>query len=173
MKRFIGAIFILGLLFNTTTSFAQNKELKFGHVNFQEIMSMMPERDSAQQELQEYNQMLQREMQNMQNEYSQKLQKYTDNQDSYSDLVRKSKERELQEMQRRIQEFQSTGQQDFQQKQSEVLQPIMQKIENAVKRVGEKHGFIYIFDTSAGGVLYKSEQSENLLPMVKKELGIQ
>jgi len=174
MKRLFVLIFAVSLLIPTSSILAQGSDLKFGHINVQQLMSQMPERDSARQELQEYNQMLQKEMQTMQNEYTQKLEQYSQNQQTYSELVRKSKEQELQDMQRRIQEFQSTAQQDFQQKQAEVLQPIMQKIENAIKAVGQKHGFIYIFDTSAGAVVYKNEEnSKNVLPLVKEELGIQ
>ena len=173
MKRFLLTILTVALIIPSVEVFAQGTNLKFGHVNVQEIMSMMPERDSARQELQEYNQMLQQEMQAMQQEYTRKLQNYQENVQSYSEAIRQSKEQELQDMQRRIQEFQATAQQDFQQKQAEILQPIMQRIENAIKAVGQKNGFIYIFDTSAGAVVYKSEQSQDVTPLVKQELGIQ
>ncbi len=173
MKRFLFIVLTIALIIPSTQIFAQKSELKFGHVNVQEIMSMMPERDSARQELQEYNQMLQQEMQAMQQEYQRKLQNYQENVENYSESIRQSKEQELSDMQRRIQEFQSTAQQDFQQKQAEILQPIMQKIENAIKRVGQRNNFIYIFDTSAGAVVYKSEQSKDVTAMVKQELGIQ
>jgi len=93
--------------------------------------------------------------------------------DTYSRSVRNSKEKELQDIQRRIQEFQTTAQQDFQQKQSEIMQPIMRKIENAIKNVGEEQGLIYIFDTSAGAIVYQSDQSENVMPLVQKEIGLQ
>jgi outer membrane protein len=173
MKRLVLIILTVTLIIPSTQIFAQKSEMKFGHVNVQQLMSMMPERDSARQELQEYNQMLQQEMQAMQQEYTQKLQNYQENVQNYSESIRQSKEKELQDMQRRIQEFQQTAQQDFQQKQSEILQPIMQKVESAIKRVGERNNYIYIFDTSAGAVVYKSSQSEDVMPLVKQELGIQ
>ena len=173
MKRLVLIILTVALIIPSTEIFSQKSDLKFGHVNVQQLMGMMPERDSARQELQQYNQMLQQEMQAMQQEYTQKLQNYQENVENYSESIRQSKEQELQDMQRRIQEFQSTAQQDFQQKQSEILQPIMEKIENAIQTVGQRNGYIYIFDTSAGAVVYKSEQSEDVMPLVKKELGIQ
>lgn len=174
MKKICVLIFAIVFLLPTSNLIAQGNDFKFGHVNVQEIMSMMPERDSARQELQEYNQMLQQELQTMQQEYQRKLQNYQENVDSYSESLRNSKEKELQDIQRRIQEFQTTAQQDFQKKQSEIMQPIMRKIENAIKKVGQEQGFIYIFDTSAGAVVYKDDKhSKNVAPLVKKELGIQ
>jgi outer membrane protein len=172
MKRVVLSLLLIAFVF-PAVSFAQSQELKFGHINVSELMSMMPERDSIQKEMQEYQKMLQREMQTMQQEYSQKLQQYQKNRSNYSEMVRKSKEKELQQMQGRIQEFSSTAQQDMQQKQQELMEPLMNKIENAIQRVGEENGYIYIFDTSAGAIVYQSDQSENVLPLVQKELGLQ
>jgi len=174
MKRIGLLILAVALLLPSSDLFSQGSDYKFGHINVQQLMSMMPQRDSARQELQEYNQMLQQELQTMQQEYQSKLQDYQENVDTYSQAVRKSKERELQDIQRRIQEFQTTAQQDFQQKQSEIMQPIMKKINEAIRAVGEENGYIYIFDTSAGAVVYKDEKnSKDVMPLVKQELGLQ
>lgn len=174
MKRIGLIILAVSLMLPASSLFSQGSDYKFGHINVQQLMSMMPQRDSARQELQEYNQMLQQELQTMQQEYQSKLQDYQENVDAYSQAVRKSKERELQDIQRRIQEFQTTAQQDFQQKQSEIMQPIMKKINDAIRTVGEENGYIYIFDTSAGAVVYKDDKnSKDVMPLVKQELGLQ
>lgn len=171
MKRILLVAFLAGtFLFAAGNVTAQ--DLKFGHINTAELLQQMPERDSARAELQEYSQMLQQEMETLQVEYQRKVQQYMEKQETYSDLVRQSKEQELQDMQRRVQEFQSTAQQDYGQKEQELLQPIMEKAENAISRVGEKNGFIYIFDLSAGNVVYHSDKSENVMPLVKAELGL-
>jgi len=172
MKRIIVSLLLIAFIFPAVSQ-AQTGELKFGHINVSELMGQMPERDSIRQELQNYQQMLQQEIQTLQQEYTNKLQQYQENQQDYSDLVRRSKEQELQDMQRRIQEFQSTAQQDFQRKQQELLQPLMEKIDKAIRDVGEEKGYIYIFDTSAGALVYQSERSENVMPLVKQELGLQ
>ncbi len=76
-------------------------------------------------------------------------------------------------MQRRVQEFQATAQQDYQQKEAEIFQPIMDKAQAAIEKVAKANGFTYVFDLGAGGVLYFSEKSIDILPLVKKELGIE
>ena len=172
MKRIVLSLLLIAFIFPAVSN-AQTNDLKFGHINVSELMGMMPERDTIRQQLQEYQQMLQNEIQTLQQEYTQKLQSYQENQADFSDLVRRSKERELQDMQQRIQEFQSTAQQDFQQKQQELLQPLMARIDSAIKTVGQENGFIYIFDTSAGAVVYKSQQSQNVMPLVREELGLE
>ena len=76
-------------------------------------------------------------------------------------------------MQQRIQGFQQTAQQDLQQKEAELFQPIMDKAQSAIEAVAKANGFTHVFDLGAGGVLYFSEQSIDILPLVKKELGIE
>ncbi len=111
MRKLVAILSVFTFLF-TGNLFAQKGDLKFGHINSVEILSMMPERDSARMELQQYSQMLNQEMEAMQVEYSNKLQQYYDKQETYTNLVRQAKESELQDLERRIQQFQSSAQQD-------------------------------------------------------------
>lgn len=172
MKKYLGIV-LVALMFAFSGAYAQKSDLKFGHINSNELLSLMPERDSARQELQSYSMMLQQEMEAMQVEYQNKVNAYLEKQESYSDLVRRSKESEIQELQRRVQEFQQTAQEDLQRKEQELFQPIMEKAENAIQKVSKANGFTYVFDLSAGSVVYFSDQSVDVLPLVKKELGIQ
>jgi outer membrane protein len=172
MKKYLGILFVT-VLVSVSSAFAQKTDYKFGHINSNELLSIMPERDSARIELQSYSQMLQQEMEAMQIEYQNKVNTYLEKQETYSDLVRQSKETELQEMQRRVQEFQATAQQDYQQKEAEIFQPIMDQAQAAIEKVGKDNGFLYVFDLGSGGVLYFSEKSIDILPLVKKELGIE
>ncbi len=55
----------------------------------------------------------------------------------------------------------------------ELLHPIYEKATNAIKEVGKENGFTYIFDLNSGGVVYVAETSEDVLPLVKKKLGLQ
>jgi outer membrane protein len=171
MKRTLGILLVV-VLVSASSVFAQ-KDFKFGHVNSSELLSVMPERETARTELQNYSKMLQQELEAMQLEYQNKVNAYLEKQETYSDLVRQSKETEIQEMQQRIQGFQQTAQQDLQQKEAELFQPIMDKAQAAIEKVAKENGFLYVFDIAAGGVIYFSDQSIDVLPLVKKELGIE
>jgi len=52
------------------------------------------------------------------------------------------------------------------------MKPVIEKADSAIKKVAKANGFTYIFDTSTGVILYFSEQSVDIGPLVKKELGI-
>jgi outer membrane protein len=87
-------------------------------------------------------------------------------------LIRQTKEKEIVDLQERLQNFQQTAQQDIQQKEAELWQPVIDKANNAIQEVGKENGFTYIFDVSAGVVLYFSPESIDVLPLVKTKLGI-
>ncbi len=171
MKR---RIIVLAVIVLAGMGFSvQAQNLKFGHINSQELLKAMPENDSAQAQLQRYAKQLQDQMDELQVEYNRKLQDYQAQQGQLTDLIRKTKEQELMNLQKNIQDFQAAAQQEMQKKQQELLQPIIDKANNAIKEVARENGFIYIFDVAGGLVLYYSEQSVDILPMVKKKLGIE
>jgi len=171
MKNYLRLSIIVVFLLIGTTSFAQN--LKFGHINSQELLSMMPQRDSAQLVLENYAQQLEDQLETMQVEYNNKVQQYLANQENYTDLIKQTKEQELTDMQERITGFQNTAQQTIQQKEAQLIQPIIDKAEKAIKEVAEEQGFTYIFDLARGSILYFSDASQDILPLVKAKLNIE
>jgi len=171
MKNYLRLSIVVVFLLIGTTSFAQN--LKFGHINSQELLSLMPERDSAQVVLENYAQQLEDQLETMQVEYNNKVQQYLANQENYTDLIKQTKEQELTDLQERIQGFQNTAQQTIQQKEAQLIQPIIDKAEKAIKEVAEEQGFTYIFDLARGTILYFSDASQDILPLVKAKLNIQ
>jgi len=52
------------------------------------------------------------------------------------------------------------------------MKPIVDKANAAISKVAKANGFVYVFDVSTGAVAYFSDQSIDVLPLVKKELGI-
>ena len=171
MKNYLRFSIVAMLLLIGTTSFAQN--FKFGHINSQELLSLMPERDSAQLTLENYAQQLEDQLEVMQVEYNTKVQQYLAEQENYTDLIKQTKEQELTDLQERIQGFQATAQQDIQRKEAELIQPIINKAEKAIKDVAKENGFTYVFDIARGSILYFSELSQDILPLVKTKLGLQ
>ena len=171
MKNLIKLIIIAIFLFSGTTVNAQN--YKFGHINSQELLSIMPERDSAEAEIQQYAKDLEGQLEIMNVEYNNKLNDYVENRDNLAPLVKQTKEQELNEIQKRIQDFTTSAEQELQQQNAQLIQPIILKAEKAIKDVAKENGFTYIFDLSRGSVIYFSEQSEDILPLVKKKLGLE
>jgi outer membrane protein len=170
MKKTLSFLFLF-LLFAGSTSINAQTDNKFGHINTSELLSMMPGRDEARLELQRYAQELEETFTTMQNEFQTKYQEYLENQETYSQIVRQSKERELQSLNERIMEFQESAQQDLMEQEETLLNPIIEQARNAIDQVARDHGFTYIFDTSGGSLLFW-ERGEDIMPLVREELGI-
>jgi outer membrane protein len=170
MKKLIGIFVMLFLLAGFSTTHAQNN--KFGHINVSELLSVMPERENAQKELQAFATELEEELEIMQTELEKKYAEYLKNEKSLNDVVKASRQQELQNLQSRIQEYQGSAQQNYSKKESDLLQPILNKANTAIQEVGKENGFSYIFDTSTGAVVYFAENTTDVMELVKKKLGI-
>jgi outer membrane protein len=165
-KLFLIAVFLFG------GSMVNAQELKFGHIDSRELLLSMPESDSAQAKMQKLSEDYQQQMEEMNVELNKKYDDYLQNRDTYTELIRQTKEADIQEMQQRIANFEQMAQQDLQTQQQKIMQPILEKANNAVKEVAQENGFIYIFDVGSGNPVYWSEQSVDILPLVKTKLGI-
>ena len=76
----------------------------------------------------------------------------------------------MQDMGSRIQQFQQTAQKELGQKEVDLLKPIMEKAQTAIKKVAKSKQITYVLDATTGsGVLVAD--GEDLLVAVKKELG--
>lgn len=172
MKRFIGIFALVAVVsFAGQNILAQN--LKFGHLNRNELIQAMPEFDSARATLEKLNTELTNAGELLQVELNNKYEAYLKEGKNLTDLVRQTKEQELQDYQRRLTEFQTNAQNQIQEKQVALFTPITEKADKAIREVGKENGFIYIFDISGNQVAYFDEtKSTNILPLAKTKLGL-
>lgn len=172
MKKLVltSAACLMFFLLGVTTSFAQQK---IGHINTQEIMQLMPERDSAAKIFEKFNEEITKNYESMNVVYNNLLETYTKQKDSLSSFILKAKEAELIDMQGKIQNFKDVAQQELDKKQNELMAPIVEKLKKAIKEVAEASKFTYVIDVAGGSLVYFPEdESLNLLPLVKAKLGI-
>ncbi len=165
MKKII--ILTLLILIN----FSLIAQTKFGYIDSSELLSVMPEKKTAEGELQTFANSLESQLSAMQSEYQASVQDYQNNEASYTDLVKQDKIAEIQGLEQRIQAFNQNAQNALQKKEQELLEPILSKARNAIEDVAKAGKFTYIFDASMGSILY-ADESENVMSLVKKKLGL-
>ena len=162
------------LALSATTAFGQ----KFGRVDLAAIVPNMPEYQEAITNLEAYGMDLQNQLEQIQVEFNKLYAEYEKNVATYSDTVRQLKERELTELQQRFQDFQQLAQQDMAKKEAELMTPIYEKANEAVKQVSSAGGYIAIFSTtsdqpaSAGLAYFDPAQLTDITSEVKAVLGI-
>jgi outer membrane protein len=167
--------FIAVASFILIAGFASGQEAKFGHIDLQALIQVMPERAVAEANYTKEVEELEQQLATMEGELESKWNEYVQKRDSLSEIVRTAREADIQDLQQRIQNFRMIAQQQLQQKQGEMLRPIFEKAQKAVADVGSEKGLIYVFDVSGelGTVLYKSNASLDIMPLAKQKLGIQ
>lgn len=169
MKKFVLLAFCV-LSFGVLSQ-AQN--LKFGHLNTSELISLMSERDSAFVKLQAYQNELEETLDGMMTEYNNKVNEFQRKSNEWAPVVLETKQREIQELGQRIQQFQQNAQQEMAQMQQTLMSPVIEKAQNAITKIAKANNLVYVIDLSAGSVIYHDDSvSLDLLPLAKKELGI-
>ena len=146
---------------------AQN--LKFGTVNTVDVFNLMPEKATAEKQLEDLSKQYESEFMKMQEEFTTKYKDFVNSQDSMPENI---KQRRMQEIQQRIQNFREVATGDLEEQQAKLLAPLQEKIANAVKAVGQENGFTFIFDMSIPSVLYAGGQAVDATPLVKAKLGL-
>jgi outer membrane protein len=151
------------------TAFAQSP--KFGYVNSQELLSVMPEMSKADNDLKAFAKQYQDQLEAMGKEFEKKGTDYQTTEKTMTDAVKTVKQSELQALQARIETFQQGAQEKIGKKKEELYKPILEKADKAIKDVAKEKGYDYIFDASGGSLLY-AKDTDNILSLVKAKLGI-
>ena len=162
-------VFVLVAL--TLAAMSVSAQVKLGHIETQKLIQAMPEWTAAQKTFEEEQKKVNTELNGLREQFQTKLAEYSEKMKTYSEAMRATTEEELQGLQQRIQRFQETAMAQLEKTQNDLMQPVMEKALNAIKEVGKENGFTYIFDMNAG-ILYAAENSQDVLPLVKKKLGL-
>ncbi|MFI3330588.1 MAG: OmpH family outer membrane protein [Rikenellaceae bacterium] len=169
MKKIFKLALMVALMCSATAAFAQ----KFGYINSQDLISVMPERVEVETKLEALSKELTEQLEAIQVEYNNKAQELQKNRSLWSASVIQLKERELQTLQQRFGEFQQTAQQDMQNMQTQLMAPVVTKAEAAITKISEANGLTAVFDVSSGALAYYNKATmQDVLPLVKKEMGI-
>jgi len=148
-----------------------NAQAKFGHVNTQEIMQALPDVTKAQNELKALAEQYDADLKSMNEELQKKADAFDKEQATLPENIKQRRQTELQEMYQKIQQSYQDNQQALAKAQQEKMQPIQQKVMDAITAVGKEGGYVYIMEM--GAQLYiSSTLSNDVTAAVKTKLGL-
>ncbi|RFZ90500.1 OmpH family outer membrane protein [Mucilaginibacter conchicola] len=169
MKKLLKvALVAAGMLFAGNFAQAQSK---IGHINFQQLIDLMPETKTVKTQLEAYQKQFIDQLTTMNNEYQTKGQAYTSKRASMTDAQKTAAENELQDIAKRLQDYQQSSQQQVEAKQRELGKPLIDKARGAVEAAAKEKGYGYVLDTT-NDYLVVSPAADDLLPAVKTKLGL-
>lgn len=142
-------------------------QTKTAHVDVNEIMAKMPAMLDAQKQLEKLSTTYDSEYKKMVEEYQGKLKKYEAEAATVTEAVNGERSKEVQDMQKRIVDYRDNAQKELQQKESDIVKPLMEKVRASIQKVGKAKGFQYVLD----GASLLLADGTNITVDVKKDLG--
>lgn len=166
MKRII---LIAAMTMMSAAAFAQ--DFKWAYVDFNELIMLMPEMDSARATMEENQKTNEEILMAMYEEYQTKAQQFQQKAESWTPAIRESKQNEIMEIQARLEQTQQSLQQELQQLQQSLQAPIVEKAQNTVNTLAKTKGVALVFDKST--LLYMDPaQGIDLTPEARVALNI-
>ena len=126
-------VFILLLMIGAVSPLLAQK---LGHIDSQALLLSMPERETAQKQIEEQAAQFETEMTRMQTDMQTKYEDYLAKAESWPEAIRKTKEKELNQMQQGLQDFSQTAQSAIAQLEEELLTPMIYRAKKAIEDVG-------------------------------------
>ncbi|MBP6373563.1 MAG: OmpH family outer membrane protein [Flavobacterium sp.] len=166
MKQ-IKTLVVVALVYVSCLGTVQAQAAKIAHVDVSEIVSKMPAMLDAQKQLEKLSATYDTEYKTMVEEYQNKLKKYEQEAATVTDAVNETRSKEVQDMQKRIVDYRDNAQKELQQKESDIVKPIMDKVKASIQKVGKAKGFQYVLNSE--GLLLAD--GPNVTADVKKDLG--
>ena len=140
MKFLKIAVFLISL-----TTFAQSK---VGTVDIDFILANMPEMENVQQQLQIYGSQLDLDLTKKVDEYKDLAAEYSAGEATFTEKEKMEKQNALRTLDADIGKFQQNGAKLMELKQQEYLQPLYQKIGNALEKVAKRNKYTQVIQTT-------------------------
>lgn len=170
MKKFV--LFLACGLMMGQVLLAQSASLKIGYINSAELLSSMPERTKADSNVTKYAKSFQDQIDIMMKDYQTKGQAYQKDEKTMTEAMKEVRMKEIQDLQNRIESIQQSAQEKLSNKKQELYQPIIDKVNKALKEVAKDKGYDFIFDQAAGSALLYGKETYDITPILKAKLGI-
>lgn len=160
-------LFILLFVIAPLGAFAQEK---IAYINTDQVFAMMPELKDVETKLSAKQQEITTQMQAIRNEYDKKVEELQNSDEKTEQSVLIALQGDIQKIQERFQTYTENSEKEFGELRQQLLAPLQEKFQGALKAVGEEQSYTYIIE--AGAARYISPKALDAGPFVKTKLGI-
>lgn len=134
---------------------------KFGYISYSKALEAMPEYAKAQQSLAELRTAYDNELKRSEEAFNKQFEEYIDGQKSFPQNILLKRQKELQQLMEQSVAFKQEAQRLISQAETEMMEPIRERLDNILADVGTKNGFAYILNTD-----------NNSYPFINPSLGV-
>jgi outer membrane protein len=143
---------------------------KVGYADVDYIFSQMPEAKQIEAELKSMEAQLKGQIEAKIKKFQTELADYQKNGAAMIDAVRQNTERELTQQQQNIEKLQQDAQTTIQNKNTQMMTPVYDKVGKAIEAVAKENGFSFILNQQIGG-LYGDDKMD-ISDLVLKHMGV-
>lgn len=165
-------VFLIGIIFGT--AFASHSQ-KYGYIDSDYILVSMPEYNEAKEELDKYAERWQKEIEELYKQIKKRKEEFLRVEAILPDEEREKRKEEIEKMESEALEMQQlrfgvNG--DLFAKRKELIEPIQDKVFEAMKKVASNRNFAFVFDKANQSNLIFADPKFDISKLVLRELGI-
>ena len=172
LLKSVFSVLIATLILTTYTATAQQQ--KYAYVDTQYILDNIPEFQDAQDELDEYSKKWQKEIEDNYGKVSEMYQKYQAEAVLLPEDIKRKREEEIIDKEKEVKELQQQyfGKEgDLFKKRQELIQPIQEKVYNAIESIASSSNYSFVFDKAGGMTLLYGNPKYDISDDVLDEVG--
>lgn len=166
-------IIFFTLFFLAITAFSQ---MKIGYANLEFILKSLPEAQQMNREIEDYRNVLNEQIIAKKEYYQSLLEDYYDKeQKGFAESLLTSMRDQIVSLEQEIQLDVANADAKLAALSAQKLQPITEKIIEAINRIYEEEGYTYIFNSADGtgnSIVLKGPEADNLTYRILEEMGV-
>lgn len=163
--------FAFALLFSLATIGSLAAQ-KIGHVNFGNLISLMPATKSADTEILNLSNKLQEQYASMADKLTKDIKTAQENYNAVTPVRLKEIEQELFAQRQKLAQFQQSISLKVEEKRRELLKPIIEESKVAIDKIAKAQGYDIVIDSSIFSAVLYAEDTVDLTKAIMAELGI-
>ena len=126
--------------------------LRFGYLSYTSVLKLMPDYIAAQRNIDDLRTKYDVEMKRVENEFNQKYEQFLEGQHDFAPSILQKRQAELQELMDKNIAFKQKAQQLLKDAETKAYEPVYQRLNTVIQRVGQALGLAFVLNTDAHAV---------------------
>ena len=159
MKRVLLSFILLSATFIFVAAQESTPTKKFGYLSYDAVLKAMPSYAEAQKSFNDLKASYAKELERSESEFSKQFAEYVDGQKTFPENILLKRQKELQQLMEQSLTFKQEAQQLLDKAEKELMQPVHQKLKEALYKIGSERGYDYILNTDNNSYPFVNNQT--------------
>lgn len=159
MRRVLLSFILLSATFIFVAAQESTPTKKFGYLSYDAVLKAMPSYAEAQKSFNDLKASYAKELERSESEFSKQFAEYVDGQKTFPENILLKRQKELQQLMEQSLTFKQEAQQLLDKAEKELMQPVHQKLKEALYKIGSERGYDYILNTDNNSYPFVNNQT--------------